>query len=311
MRTGRRMAFVASTLLLAVPVVVVLATPAAAFASLRASDAPPQIVLTGRVVVASGDTVGDVVIFNGPTTIDGAVRGSVTSFHGSVTVSGTVTGDVTVFNGTVRLAAGAVVQGDLVTASTPRVDPGATVQGQQRRVNRGLLFGRIGWISQIAIWVAVTVSILAFGLLLLLFAPRAAEVVASVAQAQVGRSIGWGVALFLGIPIVAILALVTVVGIPFGVGMLLAVAPLFSLGYTASCFALGRGLVNQPRSRFLAFLAGWGIVRAVSLIPFLSGLIGLAATVYGLGILAVAARRGLAAQAVPGAMLPPPPPAPV
>jgi cytoskeletal protein CcmA (bactofilin family) len=302
---------VATTVLLVVPIIVALAVPAAALPSFRASDAPPQVVLTGRVVVGSGETVGDVVIFDGPTTIDGTVRGSVTSFHGDVTISGMVNGDVTAFNGTVRLTAGAVVRGDLVTASPPRVDPGATVRGRERRVNRGVLFGRIGWISRFAVWVAVTFSILVFGLLLLLFAPRAAEAVARVAEQQVGRSIGWGVALFLGIPLVSILALVTVVGIPFGVGMLLALAAVFSLGYTASCFALGRMLVKQPRSRYLAFLAGWGIVRAVSLIPFLSGLVGLVATVYGLGILAVAARWRVAAPAVPAGPLPPPPPAPV
>jgi len=166
------------------------------------------------------------------------------------------------------------------------------------------------------VWVAVSASILVLGVLLLLFAPRAADAVAAAAVQRIGPSIGWGLGLFFGIPIVAVIALVTIVGIPFGLGMFLALAPLYALGYTASCFALGRALIKPPRTRYLAFLAGWAIVRVASLIPFLAGLVWFVAVVYGLGILAVAARRresavSVAAPAVaPGTMPPPPPPAP-
>ncbi len=276
----------------------------------------PQIVLTGQVVVAANQTVGDVVIFNGPATIEGTVRGSVTSFNGDVSISGTVTGDVTSFKGDVTVVSGARIGGDLVTQSAPNVASGATIEGGRRRVNTDVIFGRITWISRFAVWVAVSVSILVFGLLLLLFAPLAAESVAVAAVQRIGPSIGWGLGLFFGIPIVAVIALVTIVGIPFGLGMLLALAPLYALGYTASCFALGRALIKPPTSRYLVFLAGWAIVRVASLIPFLAGLVWFVAVVYGLGILAVAARRreravSVAAPAtMPATMPPPPPPAP-
>ncbi len=311
MSTARRARVLGLTALLSVPLVLALAAPASAV-GLSTKD-EPQIVLTGKVVVESGQTVGDVVIFNGPTTIAGTVHGSVTSFNGDVTISGTVTSDVTSFNGHVTVADTARIGGDLVTQSTPSVAPGATIAGDRRRVNTDVLFGRIRWIGRFAVWVAVTFSILVLGILLLLFAPRAAETVAAVALTRVGPGIGWGFALFFGIPIVAVIALVTVIGIPFGLGTLLALAAIYSLGYTASCFALGRALVKAPSNRYLAFLAGWGIVRAVSLIPFLGGLVWFATVVYGLGILAVAARTRATAPA--GAVgvavaMPPPPPAP-
>ncbi len=273
----------------------------------------PQIVLTGQAVVSAGQTVGDVVIFNGPATIDGTVRGSVTSFNGDVSISGTVTGDVTSFNGDVTVASGARIGGDLVTQTAPSVASGATMEGDRRRVNTDVIFGRFTWISRFAVWVAVSVSILVLGVLLLLFAPRAAEAVAAAAVQRIGSSIGWGLGLFFGIPIVAVIALVTIVGIPFGLGMFLALAPLYALGYTASCFALGRALIKPPRTRYLAFLAGWAIVRVASLIPFISGLVWFLAVVYGLGILAVAARRRetvMTVAAPAGTMPPPPPPAP-
>ena len=40
----------------------------------------------------------------------------------------------------------------------------------------------------------------------------------------------------------------------------------------------------------LAFLAGWGILRLLALIPIAGGLVWLAATVWGLGALVLAAR---------------------
>ena len=306
MTVARRLRSVSVSILLSVPLVLALAGPALA----QEAERDEQIVLTGRVVVAENETVGDVVIFNGPATIDGTVRGDVLVFNGDLSISGTVNGDVACFNGDVTLADGARVGGDLVTQSRPDIASGATVEGDRRRVNVEVALGRIGWISRFAVWVAISVSTLVFGLLLVAFAPRAAEAAAVAAMRGVGRSIIWGLLLFFGIPIVSVIALVTLVGIPFGLGMLLGMALIYSIGYTASSFALGRALVKLPTSPFLAFLAGWGIVRVVSLIPFLGGLVAFVAVVYGLGILAVAARpkAEVAVAAVPA---PPPPPPPL
>jgi hypothetical protein len=309
MAATRRLLTLCVIVLLAALSLLALAAPAWAADSERNE---PQIVLTGQAVVQSGQTVGDVVIFNGPATIDGTVRGSVTSFNGAVSISGTVTGDVTSFNGDVVVASGARIGGDLVTQSAPSVASGAAIEGDRRRVNTDVILGRFTWISRFAVWAAVSVSILVLGLLLLLFAPRAAESVAVAAVERIGASIGWGVGLFFGLPIVSVIALVTIVGIPFGLGMLLGLALIYSLGYTASCFALGRALLKPPTSRYLAFLAGWAIVRVASLIPFVSGLVWFVAVVYGLGVLAVAARRreSMPSVTAPGTMPPPPPPAP-
>ncbi|HYX79450.1 MAG TPA: hypothetical protein VE976_02450, partial [Actinomycetota bacterium] len=56
---------------------------------------------------------------------------------------------------------------------------------------------------------------------------------------------------------------------------------------------------------FLSFLAGWAILRVATIVPFLGGLVWFAATVYGLGALAVAARGAGRIRA------PAPPPMPV
>lgn len=289
--------------------VVLLAGPAAAASGVRGRD---QIIISGRVDVPAGRTVGQVVIFNGPASVEGTVDGNLFALNGAVIISGTVTGDVVVVKGDVVLTDGAHVGGDLVTRTSPDVAAGATIDGDRRTFDADVLFGRLAWLSALAVWTAVTVSTLVLGMLIILFAPRAGEAVAEAASKRVGASIGWGLALFFGLPVAGVVALVTLVGIPFGLGVLLGLGLIYTLGYTAFAFALGRMLMKPPANRYLVFLAGWAIVRVASLIPFVTGAVWFVSIVYGLGALAVAARRAGKGEPVAPAMTAfvPPPPAP-
>jgi len=108
---------------------------------------------------------------------------------------------------------------------------------------------------------------------------------------RAGPAIGWGLGLFFGLPVVAIVLVITLVGIPLGLAVLLALLPLSALGYTTSAWLLGRGAVRPPQGRMRAFLVGWGILRVVALVPWLNWLTWFAATAFGLGVLTVAIWR--------------------
>ena len=69
-------------------------------------------------------------------------------------------------------------------------------------------------------------------------------------------------------------------------------ALLYTIGYVAGAHAIGRLIVKPPSSGFAAFLAGWGVVRVLGLVPFLGGLVWMLTTIFGLGVLVVATRRG-------------------
>ena len=297
--------------------VLVLAGPLAAQTG-DAQEADDFVVLTGRIDVAEGEVVGDAVIFDGDVRVAGEVTGNVVVFNGDVLISGTVGENVVAFNGRVTVEPGARVAGDVVSRDPTDIAEG-TVGG--RVTSRGLPtdfdLGEYVAVSRLAIWLATSLSSLAFGLLLLLFTPRAGEAVVAAASGRFGRSVGIGFAVFFGLPIAAGIAIATLVGIPLGVGILLGLALLFWLGYVAAALAIGRLLVKPPTSRMLAFLAGWGILRVIAIVPGIGGLMWFLATVFGLGALTVAAHRaGRApreATAVAGeaiVALPPPPPPP-
>jgi hypothetical protein len=92
--------------------------------------------------------------------------------------------------------------------------------------------------------------------------------------------------------------------------LLLALGLLYTIGYVAGAHVLGRRLVGWPKSRFLAFLAGWGILRLLGLIPVAGGLVWLVAAILGLGVLWVAMRRSTTTAAPPETPSTPPMPAP-
>ena len=105
-------------------------TPAALAQSRQAGGRGDAfVVLTGKLDVASDESVDDAVIFDGDATIDGTARGNVVAFNGDVVVTGSVGGDVVALNGRVTLADGANVGGNVVSSQTPNVGPGAVVGG--------------------------------------------------------------------------------------------------------------------------------------------------------------------------------------
>ena len=250
-----------------------------------------QVVLNGRLTVASGETVDAAVLFHGSATIDGTVTKSVLVFDGPTEISGHVEQDVVVFNGPVTVRSGAQIDGDLVTNESPAVESGATIAGQQQRISSRFDAGAFGLASRFAWWVGYSVSALVLGLVLLLIAPGLDAAIVWAVRARMGGSIGFGALVFFLLPIVAVLLLVTVVALPLGLFVLFALALLYTIGYVAGAHALGRLIVKPPTSRFLAFLAGLGILRVAALVPVLGGLVWLVASILGLGILWSVSRR--------------------
>ncbi len=287
--------------LLSAVVGVVFLTAAAPASGQAPERAGTQVVMTGRVEVRAGERADDVVIFDGPAAIDGSVDGVVVALNGDIRVAGTVREDVVALNGRAVIESGARVEGDVVSSKSPAVAPGATVVGETRTVR--FSFRAFGIFLWIAWWIAVTVSVVVLGVLLLALAPAMMAASHAVARDEAGRAVGWGLLVGVGLPVASVAVLFTLVGIPLGLLGLLSLALLYAIGYVVAGLALGRAIVKEPRSRYLALLAGLGILRIVGLIPAVGGLVTFVASAYGVGALAIAgwraARRPLSPVAPP------------
>jgi hypothetical protein len=205
---------------------------------------------------------------------------------------------VVAFNGRVLIDDGARVTGDVKSRDSARISEGATVEGSVGGLDFRFADDVVA-AARFAVWVAMSISALLLVLAFVWLFPRGADAVVGAGTARGGACFGWGAALFFAIPIVGILLLVTIVGIPLGIGLLLAIAPLYALGYTVAAYFLGRKLLGEPRPRALSALVGVVILRAIALVPVLGGLAWLAATVFGLGLIFVSARGVVGPQVPP------------
>jgi cytoskeletal protein CcmA (bactofilin family) len=262
-------------------------------ASALAAAPKERIVVVGDVLVNRGETTKDVLVADGNVTVRGTVDGDLAVADGDVALRGHVTGNVVTFAGTAILGRRAHVDGDLLYGDKkPKVAPGAQVDGKIKKFKaEDFSGGAIAW--RIGVWLAVTISMLVLGLILLALFPKAADAVARTAKARTGRAALIGLLTFFLVPLAGIIALITVVGIPLGAGLLLAVLPIYGLAYTASAFVVGR-LVSKQGARILAFIIGVAILRVLALVPFLGGLVWFLATILGLGALMVATQRARA-----------------
>jgi hypothetical protein len=300
LRTGLTAAFAACVVLAGL-------APAAVAQDDEGPDTDDQIVITGRLIVPEGESVEHALIFNGPATIEGTVAQSLVVFNGRTEIIGTVAGDLVVFKGDVVLRSGSRVGGDVVSLEAPQVEDGATIGGDIEDLQGRWNYWDATFIGRLAWWLAFTVSSLVLGMGLLLLASAGLDAISIRAMRErLGGTIGFGLLVFLLLPVVAVLLLVTIVGIPLGIFLLLALALVYSVGYVIGALAIGRLLVKPPTSRYFAFLAGWGALRVLALIPFVGGLAWLVATVLGLGTLWVGARARRTGEVRPGIVPPMP-----
>jgi hypothetical protein len=256
-----------------------------------AGGAGDQVVLLGRVVVPRGEAVGEVVVFSGHVTVDGVVRGDVVVLDGQITVSGQVSGSVIALNGSVRLLTTAQVGGDVLAHDDVIAADGASVGGRTNEHVSFNLSGPLRAVGAFLSWLAVAVSTLVLGLLFAFAAPHALDRTAAAAWTAPWRSAAWGLVLAAAVPVLAVGMIASVVGMPLGLGVLLAVALLTFVGAVVTAHAAGRALIGEAHGTATAFLAGWGIATVVGLIPYVSGVVFGLSAVYGTGATAVAVWR--------------------
>ncbi len=256
--------------------------------AVAAPNSEPVVVVYGDVHIDEGEGVDGIYIASGDLRLDGGADGDVVVFSGNVTVDGRVNGDVVAFDGLVNVLPGAYVEGDVrYGGERPLISDDAIVRGEVSKEDWGDSIDLLPFVGAIVFWIAMSVSMAILGMLLLLIAPRAADALHARSRERVGPVIAIGIAIGICLPLAAAIALVTLVGIPLAFVIGLALLPIAALAYVTAAYALGCRLVGQE-NRIWTFLLGLAILRAAAIVPFLGLLVGLAAVVFGLGLLGAA-----------------------
>jgi hypothetical protein len=257
----------------------------------------------GRLLLAQGAHVGrDLLGGAGALDVDGDVRRNLFAGGGTLTLTGNVAGNVRATIERARLLENAHIGGDLVYTSDRSVvqSPGATVGGRiEQRIPEGR--PKIGLVGRMFVffvrWERLFIGLLAIGLLLVLPFPAFSRRVLDVLGGSPGASAGVGVLMAVGIPFVAITMAVLGVlvgGWWLGAGVLVLFLLSLNLGVAVTGAFLGQRILQRPGhdvQLWLSLLAGLAILTLVVRIPILGVFVAMVAAVFGIGAVAVAARR--------------------
>lgn len=286
-------------------------------ASAQAGGEGRAVFFEGPVVLAEEDRVGSLVTFEGPTRVNGVVTGDVVALGGDVGVTGRVGGDVVALSGNVALAPSARVGGDVRAAEGTSVAEGAVVSGTIGTLEAeraGAAPGILGWLGS---WLLMTLGVGLLALLLHWLVPqRAKESAYEAARLEPWPSLGVGALVFFGLPILAVLASITVIGIPIGIATLFASVLLAFTGFVICAFVIGRVIAERsPRAAgwgaLLRLVVGLAILCGLALIPVVGTVVWIVASCLGIGAAVMAAVRTQRPRAARDRRAPAPPPEPL
>ena len=231
--------------------------------------------------------------------VDGEVRGNVGSLdvtNGRVGQNVSVSVDDLAVTGTSQVGGAIRYSGD----SSPNIAASATVTGPiERTESSAVSAGDYSIASGLAWSVARLLSLLFTGLIVVLVAPVAVSTVADGVRRRLPATLIVGVIAIVLVPLIAILLLITLIGIPVSIVALLLYGVALYLSQVFVGLAIGRAILPRGWRSYgrgfniLAMAIGVlliGLLRLIP-IPFLDPALAIVVAVLGLGALFTATRH--------------------
>jgi cytoskeletal protein CcmA (bactofilin family) len=242
----------------------------------------------------------DAVLLGANVESAGTVGGDLLGSAKNMSVSGTVGGDVKLWQvQELKLTPTAVVGGSLTYRSPTEavVDPGAKINGAKQwepvaeppaeKRQEGFNWGGLIW--------GFAAGVLLWGVLALLF-PRMWVRLSQVIESEPWPVLGWGLLVLLLTPLAIILFLITVIGIPISLLLLMIYLALLLASKVIVGDALGR-LLSQRFGWFgkvpaiLPFMIGFLVLKLLANIPVAGFLVSLVVMCIALGAVVVSIYR--------------------
>jgi hypothetical protein len=271
--------------------------------------------LDGKDVVRFGDDIivnegelieGDAVAVLGSLLVNGAIEGDAVAVGGGITVgpTGRIDGDGVAIGGGVSKDPGGVIGGEMVSIGKGGNWAGYWKDGRyfpHHRAYPWAVFSRSGRLFGWIIW---TFVILVLALLVTAVARRPVENVCMRARREAFKAGLVGLAAWLLVGPIALLFIVTIIGIPVG---LVVIPLLFSLaallGYTGVGMAVGERLGGGiGKSPFMSVAIGIILLQAINIVAGIIrlpgswlGAIGWIIAFFGWAVIFVAITIGLGA----------------
>ena len=259
-------------------------------------DTGPLLVsVQGDVDVAAGEQAGTVIVIDADARIAGSVGALVIVNGTASTESGAVLDSITVIRSTADLATGTTVTGDInrLDSTVNRAD-GVTVGGSVNDLaTDAATFGLFIGAAAILFWLGFAIVSLLAGLVIAALAARQVRQATVLISREPVRTFLAGLLTAILVPLVAVLAFVTVIGIPAALALLLIVLPAAAfVGYMVAAIWIGEWVLARlnpsaaPSERpYAAVVLGLVVAFILGFIPLVTTIISL----FGLGAVVLAA----------------------
>jgi hypothetical protein len=285
-------------------------------------------VMGGTATLEQGSTVtGDVLLLGGSVSVHGSVGGDIVAIGGfaDLSASARIAGDVNAIGGHVTYENRESIEGDVNTGMPPGpiVIPGTVPIPDVPSIDltRPSIFD--GWMSgwfNLLMWLFRAFLWTGLAALVVLFVPRPTERVADVVVSQPLIAGGLGLLTLFVAPILLVVMIITIIGIPVSLLVLFVLAVAWAFGLVAIGTEVGKRLakaMNQDWALPVSAALGTLIVTLITngiglLIPCLGWMASVLVGMVGLGAVILTRFGSQRYQAAPVAVapVPPMPPAP-
>jgi hypothetical protein len=268
--------------------------------------------VAGDVVAAGGEisfgkdvTIGNLIVSGGTITVDGIVNGTVKSVAGKLVLSGLVKKGIDCKGGTIIIDG--TIQGPALLAANDRISIGSAASfssgvrywapDKQTDFRQSVSAGQaiydpslrmdsdrwyyLGFASAVGVIWYLGMAFLMIMIIQYLFSATMKKA-ANTVYDKAWRSAGYGLLYWIGVPVAAAVACVTVIGVPVGLLLLFGYIVLLLLATTITSVVAAHWLNNRSASNFnywrmvFVSLGVFVVLKILSFTPFLGWFILLA-----------------------------------
>jgi hypothetical protein len=256
----------------------------------------------GDVVIPAGDHADAVLVVNGHADIRGEVN-TIVVIDGTASLVGARAESVVAISSQVEVGPGTIVSDQVMRLdSTVHQTGDAEITGGVTDLAGSLLAaGAVLAPALLLLWLGFGLATIVWALLAAGLAGRQLRKAERVLAAEPVQAFLIGLLAVIGLPILAIVLMITVIGAPLGIGLLIGAMPLLAFtGYLVAAAWIGGWIVRETNVRagttsdrpFMPVLAGVLVLTLIGLVPVLS-IVAAVASLLGFGAVVRLAFRTL------------------
>ena len=257
----------------------------------------------GHVRIAREALVdGDASLAGASIEVDGGIGGRLRAYGESIVINGAIGGDAELTGERIRIGPDARIAGSLYYRSGRPIviDSQAVVSGEvaERQKDRRWL-RRIGR-GETFVGSSFSFGLVLIGALMILALPRFTREAGANLRERPAVAGGVGIAMVLGVPLMLLLLVLTVIGIPLAILFAFGYAALLLFGYLVAAIFVGDSVLWRVQAeklqsawwRILFMLLALVAIAVIKLVPFVGSLVVVLLFIGGIGAFTMRAWKG-------------------